>query len=98
MKTKHKIRFTIGLTPEQASRLDELNRSRNRKGDTTSRAEMVREAVALYLQQQGDLVGSRKAITKNLEAKIDALDAKVNGVVERLNTFIEMLRRRREGG
>jgi len=96
-KDKLKIRFTVGLTPEQLSRLDELNRSRNRKGETTSRADLVREAVGLYLQHQPDLVGSRKAIATDLEGKIDALDTKVDGVAERLDTFIEMLRRRREG-
>jgi len=96
-KDKLKIRFTVGLTPEQLSRLDELNRSRNRKGVPTSRADLVREAVGLYLQHQPDLVGSRKAIARDLEGKIDALDTKVDGVAERLDTFIEMLRRRREG-
>jgi hypothetical protein len=43
-------------------------------------------------------VGSRKAIARDLEGKIDALDAKVEAVAQRLDTFIEMLRRRREGG
>ena len=57
--------------------MDELNRARNRKGETTSRADLVREAVGFYLQHQPDLVGSRKAIAKDLEGKIDALDAKV---------------------
>jgi len=97
-KDKLKIRFTVGLTPDQLSRLDELNRSRNRKGETTSRADLVREAVGLYLQHQPDLIGSRKAIARDLEGKIDALDTKVDGLTERLDTFIEMLRRRREGG
>jgi hypothetical protein len=95
---KNKIRFTVGFTPDQASKLDELNRTRSRKGDTTNRAALVREAVGFYLQHQPDLVGSRKAIAKDLEGKIDALDAKVEAVAQRLDTFIEMLRRRREGG
>jgi hypothetical protein len=97
-RDKNKIRFTVGFTPDQASKLDELNRTRNRKGDTTSRADLVREAVGFYLQHQPDLVGSRKAIAKDLEGKIDALDAKVEAVAQRLDIFIEMLRRRREGG
>jgi hypothetical protein len=96
-KNRVKVRFTVGFTPEQANRLDELNRVRNRKGATTSRADLVREAVGFYLQHQPDLVGSRKAIAKDLEGKIDTLDTKVDGLAERLNTFIELLRRRREG-
>lgn len=95
-KSKVKIRFTVGFTPDQASRLDELNKARNRKGETTSRADIVREAVGFYLQHQPDLVGSRKAIAKDLEGKIDALDTKVDGLKTHLDTFIEMLRRRRE--
>jgi hypothetical protein len=92
------VRFTVGFTPDQARRLDELHRVRNRKGEPISRADLVREAVGFYLQHQPDLVGSRKAIAKDLEGKIDTLDAKFASVVERLDTFIEMLRRRREGG
>lgn len=96
-KAKVKLRFSVGLTPDQVSRLDEIQRTRTRKGETTNRAALVREAVGLYLQHQHDLVGSRKAIAKDLEGKIDALDAKVEAVAQRLDTFIEMLRRRREG-
>ena len=98
-KDKLKIRFTVGLTPEQLSRLDELNRSRNRKGDTTRRADLVREAVGLYLQHQPDLVGSRKAIAKDLEGKVDALNAKLDQFMERFDAFVDnVTRRRREGG
>jgi len=97
-KDRLKIRFTVGLTPDQLSRLDELNRARNRKGDVTSRADLVREAVGLYLQRQPDLVGSRKAIAKDLEGKVDALDTKIETLALRLEHFIEMLRNRRTGG
>jgi hypothetical protein len=96
-RDRHKIRFTVGFTPEQASRLDELNRTRNRKGDTTSRADLVREAVGFYLQHQPDLVGSRKAIAKDLEGKLDALNAKVDTLTTRLEHFIDLLRQRRSG-
>ena len=96
-KDKIKIRFSVGLPPDQVSRLDEIHRTRSRKGEKTNRAALVREAVGLYLQHQPDLVGSRKAIAKDLESKIDTLDAKVEAVAQWLDTFIEMLRRRREG-
>lgn len=97
-KDKLKIRFSVGLPPDQLNRLEELNRSRNRKGERTNRSDLVREAVGFYLQHQPDLVGSRKAIAKDLEGKIDTLDTKVEAIAQRLDTFIEMLRRRREGG
>ena len=90
-KDRNKIRFTVGFTPEQANRLDELNRSRNRKGDATSRADLVREAVGFYLQHQPDLVGSRKAIARDLESKIDALDTKVQSLAEQFAAFVGMV-------
>jgi len=97
-KDKIKPRFSVGLTPDQVSRLDEIQRTRSRKGDTTNRAALIREAVALYLQHQPDLMGSRKAIARDLEGKIDVLDTKVETLGQRLEHFIEMLRNRRTGG
>ena len=97
-KSKVKVRFTVGFTPDQASRLDELNKVRNRKGETTSRADIVREAVGFYLQHQPDLAGSRKAIAKDLESKIDALDAKVEDLRAQFAAFVESVTRRRTGG
>ncbi|MBK8024953.1 MAG: hypothetical protein IPK19_37990 [Chloroflexi bacterium] len=97
-RDRNKIRFTVGFTPEQASRLDELHRTRSRRGDPTSRADLVREAVGFYLQHQPDLVGSRKAIARDLEGKIDALDAKVEDLRAQFAAFVESVTRRRTGG
>jgi metal-responsive CopG/Arc/MetJ family transcriptional regulator len=96
-KNHIKVRFTVGFTPEQASRLDELNRVRRRKGEMTSRATLIRDAVGFYLQHQGDLVGSRRAIANSLEAKIDALDGKVETMAGELTAFIAMVSKKREG-
>ncbi len=97
-KDRLKIRFTVGLTPDQLTRLEELNRARNRKGEATTRADLVREAVGFYLQHQPDLAGSRKAIAKDLEGKIDALDAKVEDLRAQFAAFVEHVTRRRTGG
>lgn len=97
-RDKNKIRFTVGFTPDQASKLDELNRTRSRKGDATSRADLVREAVGFYLQHQPDLVGSRKAIARDLESKIDALDAKVEDLQAQFAAFVASVTRRRTEG
>jgi hypothetical protein len=96
-KNRSKIRFTVGFSPDQARRLDELHRTRRRKGETTSRADLVREAVGFYLQHQPDIVGSRKAIAKDLEAKIDQLDGKLENLLAQFNAFVERVTRRREG-
>jgi len=97
-KDKLKIRFTVGLTPEQLSRLDEIQRTRSRKGETTNRSALVREAVGFYLQHQPDLVGSRKAIARDLEGKIEALDAKIEDLLTQFTAFVESVTRRRTGG
>jgi hypothetical protein len=96
-KNRSKIRFTVGFSPDQARRLDELHRTRRRKGETTSRADLVREAVGFYLQHQPDIVGSRKAIAKDLEAKIDRLEAKLDDLLNQFTGFVERVTRRREG-
>jgi metal-responsive CopG/Arc/MetJ family transcriptional regulator len=96
-KNRINVRFTVGFTPEQASRLDELNRIRRRKGENTSRATLIRDAVGFYLQHQGDLVGSRRAIANSLEGKIDALNGKVEVMAAELTAFIAMVNKRREG-
>jgi len=97
-KDKIKPRFSVGLTPDQSSRLDEIQRTRSRKGETTNRSALVREAVGFYLQHQPDLVGSRRAIAKDLEGKIDALDAKLEDLRAQFAAFVESVTRRRTGG
>ena len=96
-RDRSKIRFTVGFSPDQARRLEELHRTRRRKGETTSRADLVREAVGFYLQHQPDVVGSRKAIAKDLEGKIDRLDGKLENLLVQFNAFVERVTRRREG-
>ena len=96
-RDRSKIRFTVGFSPDQARRLEELHRTRRRKGETTSRADLVREAVGFYLQHQPDVVGSRKAIAKDLEGKIDQLDGKLENLLAQFNAFVERVTRRREG-
>lgn len=97
-KDRLKIRFTVGLTPDQLNRLEELNRARNRKGERTNRSDLVREAVGFYLQHQPDIAGSRKAIARDLEGKIDALDGKVEDLRAQFAAFVENVTRRRAGG
>jgi hypothetical protein len=82
-KSKVKLCFTVGILPDQLNHIDELSRSRSRKRETINRAVLVREAVGFYLQHQPDVVGSRKAIARDLQAKIDALDGKVETLAQR---------------
>ena len=51
----------------------------------------------LYLAAQEDLPGSRRAIAKGIESKVDALDTKVDALTTMLQGFIERVTRKREG-
>ena len=89
-------RQTVSLTPEQMRRLRELRSVRARKdGRLIYVTDLIRDAVNYYLAAQEDLPGSRRAIAKGVEAKIDALDAKVEVLSTTLNGFIERVTRRK---
>jgi hypothetical protein len=89
-------RQTVSLTPEQMRRLKELRSVRARKdGRLIHITDLIRDAVNYYLAAQEDLPGSRRAIAKGVEAKVDALDEKVEVLTTTLNDFIERVTRRR---
>jgi hypothetical protein len=90
-------RMTINLTPDQMRRLEELRNVRSRVGNFVSKNDLLRDAVNYYLAAQEDLPGSRRAIAKGIESKVDALDAKVEALTAMLQGFIERVTRKREG-
>jgi hypothetical protein len=89
-------RQTVSLTPEQMRRLKELRSVRARKdGRLIHITDLIRDAINYYLAAQEDLPGSRRAIAKGVEAKVDALDEKVEALTTTLNDFIERITRQR---
>ena len=77
-------------------RLKELRSVRARKdGRLIHITDLIRDAVNYYLAAQEDLPGSRRAIAKGVEAKVDALGEKVEVLTTTLNDFIERVTRRR---
>ena len=89
-------RQTVSFTPEQMRRLRELRSVRARRdGRLIHITDLIRDAVNYYLATQEDLPGSRRAIAKGVEAKVDALDEKVETLTTTLNDFIERVTRRR---
>lgn len=90
-------RMTVNLTPDQMRRLEELRNVRSRVGNFVSKNDLLRDAVNYYLASQEDLPGSRRAIAKGIESKVDALDTKVDALTTMLNGFIERVTRKREG-
>ena len=90
-------RMTVNLTPNQMRRLEELRNVRSRVGNFVSKNDLLRDAVNYYLASQEDLPGSRRAIAKGIESKVDVLDAKVEALTAQFTDFVNSLRRRREG-
>lgn len=90
-------RMTVNLTPNQMRRLEELRNVRSRVGNFVSKNDLLRDAVNYYLASQEDLPGSRRAIAKGIESKVDALDAKVDALTTQFTDFVNSIRRRRDG-
>ncbi|MEQ8673725.1 MAG: hypothetical protein RLP44_10670 [Aggregatilineales bacterium] len=90
-------RQTVSFTAEQMRRLRELRSVRARKdGRLIHITDLVRDAVNYYLAAQEDLPGSRRAIAKGVEAKVDALDEKVEALSTTLDDFIDRVTKRRQ--
>jgi len=87
-------RLSVGFTPEQVRRLDEITRVRARKGEPLSKADIVRASVEFYLLHQEDLSGSRKAIAKAVEGKIAEVDTKLEHLDAKMTTFIDWFQTR----
>jgi hypothetical protein len=92
--SKYTERISVGFTPDQVRRLDEIVRVRSRKGQPMSKADVVRNAVEFYCLHQDDLPGSRKAIAKAVEGKIAEVDAKVDHLDTKVTEFITWLEAR----
>lgn len=84
-------RLSVGFTPDQLRRLEEVSRVRSRKGEPLTKADVVRNAVEFYLLHQEDLPGARKAIAKAVEGKIAEVDEKVVRLDTKVTTLIQWL-------
>jgi predicted DNA-binding protein len=66
------VRRSISMTQEMRDRLALLVSKQPR--DTTE-ADLIREAIRLYLDNQEDLIGSRKHFQKSLQDRLDRLES-----------------------
>ncbi len=73
--TNKTIRRSITMTQEMRDRLALLVSKQPR--DTTE-ADVIREAVRLYLDNQEDMIGSRKHFQKSLQERMDKLEAAIS--------------------
>jgi Arc/MetJ-type ribon-helix-helix transcriptional regulator len=70
--SKKSVRRSITMTQEMRDRLGLLVSKQPRD---TSEADLIREAVRLYLDNQEDIIGSRKHFQKSLQERLDRLES-----------------------
>jgi hypothetical protein len=70
--SNNSVRRTINLTPEMRDQLAQVAAKLER--DVTE-ADLIRDAIRQYLDQQADLVGSRRHFQKSLHAQFERLES-----------------------
>ncbi|MFW5696630.1 MAG: ribbon-helix-helix protein, CopG family [Phototrophicaceae bacterium] len=68
-KTQYTSRLSVHITPAMSDRLDQIALMRDE-----AKAEIVRAALRAYLDDQEDLLGSRKHFTKMFQRRVDYLE------------------------
>lgn len=66
------VRRSIAMTPDMAERLRQIASTRPRN---VTEADLIREAIRLYLDQQEDLIGSRRHFQRSFRDRVDRLEA-----------------------
>ena len=89
-------RLSVGFTPEQMRRVEEILRVRARQGEMQHKTDLIRGALNLYLSHQDDIPGTRAAITRKLEGRLDAVEQQLQRQNELLETLVTFFRKRRE--
>ncbi len=65
------VRRSIAMTQEMRDLLAQLAA---KQGRDVSESDLIRDAIRLYLDQQADLVGSRRHFQRSLQERLDALE------------------------
>lgn len=68
-KTHYTNRLSLHITPAMSDRLDQIALMRDK-----AKAEIVRSALRTYLDEQEDLLGSRKHFTKMFQRRVDYME------------------------
>lgn len=90
-------RMSVNFTPEQMRRIEELLRVRARQGQMQHKTDLIREAVNLYLARADDIPGTRAAITRRLEGRLDAVEEQLARQTDLLDRLVAFFQRRQEG-
>ena len=83
--------LSISITTDMDRLLEELARTRTRQSQNkpVSKAQLIREAIRLYLDQQADLYGSRKQIAKSMEGKLALLTNEIAGLTHKVELLTQ---------
>ena len=98
-KQKHRgytERLSVGFTLEQMRRIEEILRVRARRGEMQHKTDLIRDALNLYLSHQDDIPGTRAAITRKLEGRLDAVEEQLQRQNDLLAKIANYLRKKRE--
>ena len=95
-RSGYTVRLSVGFTPEQMRRLEEILRVRARQGQMQNKTDLIRDALNLYLSHQDDIPGTRAAITRKLEGRLDAVEEQLQRQNEMLEKMVEFFKKRRE--
>src|SRR5690606_28950211 len=68
-KTHYTSRLSLHITPAMSDRLDQIALMRDE-----AKAEIVRNALRVYLDEQEDLLSSRKHFTKMFQRRVDYIE------------------------
>ena len=91
-------RLSVGFTAEQMRRIEELLRVRARQGQMQHKTDLIRDAVNLYLARADDIPGTRAAITRRLEGRLDAVEEQLARQTDLLERLVAFFSKRRQGG
>ncbi len=79
------VRRSLAMTPAMRDRLAQLVSKQPRN---VTEADLIRQAIRQYLDEQEDLIGSRKHFQKSLRERIDQLES---ALAFHLNVLIHLL-------
>ena len=88
-------RLSVGFTPEQMRRVEEILRVRARRSEMQHKTDLIRDALNLYLSHQDDIPGTRAAITRKLEGRLDVVEKQLqrqNSLLERIANHLRKKR------
>lgn len=94
-RTGYTERISVGFTLEQMRRVEEILRIRARRGEMQHKTDLIRDALNLYLSHQDDIPGTRAAITRKLEGRLDAVEEQLQRQNDLLDRLVAFFKRKR---